>query len=185
MACDVSAGRIEPCKDSVGGLNAIYIVNSGDITGYTFDATNTDAIETVTGTPHAYRYDLNDQASVFEQTTTSSRDNGTTFWEQTLTVNLKKLSITDHKEFKLLAWGNPQIIVEDKNSNFFLMGKEHGADVTGGTITTGAAMGDLSGYTVEFKSMERVPANFFEATDREGLATAGFIVVNGDGTFFS
>lgn len=33
--CDIAAGRIEPCKDSIGGLDAIYFVNDGDLTGYT------------------------------------------------------------------------------------------------------------------------------------------------------
>jgi hypothetical protein len=48
-------------------------------------------------------------------------------------------------------------------------------DVTGGTIVTGAAMGDLSGYTLELTGMERVPANFIGDT----LAGAGFTIVSG------
>jgi len=40
------------------------------------------------------------------------------------------------------------------------MGLEHGADVSGGTIVTGAAMGDLSGYTLTLSAMEVKPANF-------------------------
>jgi len=39
MACDLSLGRIEPCKDSVGGLNAIYFVN------YIWSGTNATAGE--------------------------------------------------------------------------------------------------------------------------------------------
>ena len=27
MSCDISAGRLEPCKDSVGGIIAVYISN--------------------------------------------------------------------------------------------------------------------------------------------------------------
>ena len=27
MSCDITAGRLEPCKDSVGGIIAIYISN--------------------------------------------------------------------------------------------------------------------------------------------------------------
>ena len=185
MACQISAGRIEPCKDSIGGLDAIYIMNDGDLTGFTYDATNTDAIETVTGNPYAYKYDLKGATSTFEQTVTSSRDNGTTFWEQKLTVTLKKLSIADHKELKLLAYGNPQIIVRDNNDNFFMMGLKYGADVTGGSVVTGGAMGDLSGYTLEFTAMEPLPANFFEATDEAGLVTAGVIIVKGNGQYVS
>jgi hypothetical protein len=27
MACDINAGRKEPCKDVVGGITAVYFVN--------------------------------------------------------------------------------------------------------------------------------------------------------------
>ena len=35
MSCDIANGRLEPCKDSVGGINAVYFVNYGDITSVT------------------------------------------------------------------------------------------------------------------------------------------------------
>ena len=40
------------------------------------------------------------------------------------------------------------------------MGLENGAEVSGGTIVTGAAMGDLAGYTLTFSAQEEKPANF-------------------------
>jgi hypothetical protein len=50
MACDLSSGRLEVCKDSVGGLKAVYFVNYGDMTGaITYDVTNTDVIDSVSG----------------------------------------------------------------------------------------------------------------------------------------
>ena len=53
-----------------------------------------------------------------------------------------------------------------------LMGLEHGADVSGGTIVTGAAMGDLSGYTLTLSAMERKPANFMDVN--ADISTAGY-----------
>jgi len=41
-----------------------------------------------------------------------------------------------------------------------LSGLEHGMDVSGGTVVTGGAMGDLSGYTLTLTGMEKIPANF-------------------------
>ena len=172
MSCDISLGRIEPCKTSNGGLKSVYFVNWADATGYTYDATDTDVIDAVAGTPTAYKYDLKGNSS-FEQTITSSRENGTTFFEQTLNLTLKKLSIVDHKQIKLLAYGRPQVIVEDNNGNLFYAGLRHGMEVSGGTIVTGAAMGDLSGYTLVLTGQEPVPANFLGAT----LVAAGFTVV--------
>ncbi len=174
MSCDISLGRLEPCKTSNGGLKAVYFVNWGDATGVTYDATDTDAITAVAGTPTAYKYDLKGNSS-FEQTINSSRENGTTFFEQTLNLTLKKLTIKDHKQIKLLAYGRPQVIVQDNNDNYFWCGLEHGMEVSGGTIVTGAAMGDLSGYTLVLSGQENVPANFIITS----LTTAGFTVVSG------
>jgi hypothetical protein len=173
MACDISLGRLEPCKDSNGGLKAVYFVNWGEVTGFVYGTGNqTDAVDEITGTPDAYRYELKGNSS-FTQTITSSRENGTTFFQQELALTLKKLSITDNKQIKLLSYGRPQVIVEDNNGNFFYCGLEHGMDVTGGTIVSGAAMGDLSGYTLTLTGMEPVPANFL----LNDLSTTGFNVI--------
>ena len=156
MACDLTKGRKEPCKDVVGGLKAVYFTDFGDYG--TVTETN-DEITDMTGTFIAFKYELKGNSS-FEQTITSSRENGTTFFEQTLNLTLKKLSKEDNKELKLLAYGRPHVAVEDYNGNVFVMGLQHGADVTGGTVSTGAAMADLSGYTLTLSAQELKPANF-------------------------
>ena len=174
MACDLALGRIEPCKDSVGGLKNLYFVNYGDLGAITYDVTNTDVIDAVAGTPNAYKYEIKG-ASSFTQNIQSSRDTGTTAFEQVIEVTLKKLSIADHKELKILAFGRPHVIIEDNNGNYFLAGLEHGADVTGGTIVTGTAMSDLSGYTLTLTGMEKTPANFLGDTPEN----VGFTIVSG------
>jgi len=151
MACNITAGRLEGCKDAVGGLNAIYFVNFGAMG----DLTISD--ETVTGiaatTPDAFKYDLRGTSN-FDQSLTSSRDNGTTFAEQTLTVSLKKQDATTHKEVKLLAYGRPQILIEDNNGTVWLMGEEFGSEMNA-TVSTGASLGDKSGYELTFAAMEK------------------------------
>lgn len=151
MACNITAGRLEGCKDAVGGLNAIYFINYSDM------GTLTTVDETVTAisatTPDAFKYDLKG-TSTFEQSLTSSRDNGTTFAEQTLTVSLKKQDSTTHKEIKLLAYGRPHVIIEDNNGTLWLMGEEFGAEMNA-TASTGASLGDKSGYELTFSAMER------------------------------
>ena len=174
MACDIAVGRLEPCKDSVGGINAVYFVNYGDLGAITYDTTDTDVIDSVAGTPSAYKFDVRGN-STYTENIQSSRENGTTMFEQVLELSLKKLTKEDHKTIKLLSFGRPHVIIEDNNGNAFFSGLEHGADVTGGTVVTGGAMGDMSGYTLSFTGMEKVPANFIDGT----LADAGFTVVAG------
>lgn len=188
MPCDLTSGRITPCKDSIGGLDSVYFINASD--GFTsaevtYNA-NGEGIASISGSQHAFHYDLKGEQSSFTQTVNSSRDNGTTFYEQVLELTLPNLSLADNKELKLLAYGNPQVIVKDNNSKFWLMGLEFGADVTGGTTVTGGAMGDLSGYTLTLTAKEPVMANLFDDVTESALATScGFVIVKGDGTFVS
>ena len=161
MPCDISLGRTEQCKDSVGGLKAVYFINWGDATAVTYSATagQEDVITGLGGTPIGYKYELKG-TSTFEQTVTSSRENGTTFVDQKLSLSLKKLTVSDHKQLKLLSYGRPQVIVETNNNVFFMAGLTKGMDLVTATISNGASMADMSGYKLEFQGMEPVAANF-------------------------
>lgn len=179
MACDLTKGRAVPCKDVVGGIRAVYFVDFDDLGVITLVD---DEITNIVGTFDAYEYEVKGNSS-FEQTFNSSRENGTTFFTQTLSLTLTKLTKEDNKELKLLAYGRPYVVVQDYNGNAFLMGMENGAEVTGGTIVTGAAMGDLSGYTLTMEGQEILPANFISgatlANPFAGLAGAVETIVTG------
>lgn len=157
MACNLTLGRQEPCKDSIAGLAGAYFINYS--TGSFVVASGNDSVTSFPSSSTAYYYELKGANSYLE-TVNTSRDNGTTFFNQELSLTLKKLDAASTKQFKLLAYGRPQIVVADRNGNALLVGKDQGADMTGGTITIGAAYGDLSGYTAVFTGQEPLPANF-------------------------
>ena len=161
MACLLTHGRAEVCKEFVGGIKSIYFINYGDLGAIGYGTINTDAsdqINTIAGTMSLFKYDLKG-ANSFEQTVTSSRENGTTFVEQTLTFTIKGLDATTTKQMKLLAWGRPHVIIKTNANNFLLAGLNNGMDVTTGLIANGTAMGDLNGYTMTLVGMEQIPAN--------------------------
>jgi hypothetical protein len=182
MACDISLGRLEACKDSVGGLKSVYFINyDGTLKD---DVTNTLAIgdiidATVAGTTTypAYKYELRG-ANSFDEANESSRENGTSFWTGTGTIALKKQDAPTRKELKVLSYGRPHVIFEDYNGNFFLAGAEHGCEVSVNTAS-GSAMGDFSGYNLTITSIEREPAYFVADTFIGGAVTQGFIVTEG------
>jgi hypothetical protein len=160
MACNLSAGRNEPCKESVGGLTGVYFLN------FTTASFTTNANGEITAFPSGstvYYYDLKGNSS-YTETVNSSRDNGTTFFSQELTLNLKKLTNEMTTQLKLMAYGRPQIVVNTMAGDSLLVGKTQGADVTAGTIQTGAALGDLYGYSVTFTGLEQLPAAFISGS---------------------
>tara|TARA_R110000796_G_scaffold148961_1_gene265837 strand:+ start:1833 stop:2402 length:570 start_codon:yes stop_codon:yes gene_type:complete len=159
MACTITSGRKVPCKAAFGGIKAVYFCNFKDAT-IVLDA-NTDLVTTITmasGTKF-FQYDVKGNSSL-ETTITSSRDNGTTFYTQTLNLTLPYLDNLTKNQIQLLATGRPQMIVEDYYGNKYFCGYENGMDLTGGTIVTGAAAGDLSGFTLTMEGMEEFAPYF-------------------------
>jgi hypothetical protein len=169
MACDISNGRLEACKDAVSGLDAIYFINYGIV--YPDDVTeDVDGVITaVTGVTNLYKYELKG-ANSFDQNVITSRDNGTTYVEQVIVAQLKKQDAQTHKTVKLLAYGRPHIVVRNRNQQFHLAGLERGCDMTTGTINSGTALGDFNGYNLTFTGMENVPANFLDCANETELA---------------
>ena len=177
-SCNLSAGRQEVCKESIGGLQGVYFIN------FTTGSFTKNANGQVTALPSGstvYYYELKG-TSAYTETVNSSRENGTTFFSQELTLNLKKLTNEMTTQLKLMAYGRPQIVVWTNNGDALLVGETHGADVTGGTIQTGGAMGDLYGYSVTFTGMEQLPAAFLSGSTTTsafaGLSAQPTIVSN-------
>jgi len=166
MACTLSTGRKVPCKSAFGGIKTVLFANYGALTAVTIDGTTKEA--TVTGTPDWYEYDVKGNSSL-ETTVTSSRENGTTFYTQTLSLTLTYLDAKTQAELQTLAVARPYIVVVDYYGNNFLCGFENGMECTGGTVVTGAAAGDLSGFTLTFEGMEET-APYFLATAVTGDA---------------
>lgn len=156
MACNLTLGRQEPCKESVGGLAGVFFVNyqTGSVTKSNDLITNLN----LSGS-NAFFYDLKGNSS-YTETVNSSRDNGTTFFSQELVLNLKKLTNEMTTQLKLMAFGRPQIFVHTMAGDTLLVGEREGADLTAGTIQTGATLGDLYGYSVTFTGQEQFPAAF-------------------------
>jgi len=160
MACLLTTGRKVPCKSAVGGIKSVYFADFGTLGTATIAS---GEITAFAGTPDWFEFDVKGNSSL-ETTVNSSRENGTTFYTQTLNLTLTFLDKATQEELKLLAHARPHVAVEDYNGNFFLVGLDHGAEVTGGTVVTGAAMGDLSGFTLTFEGQETAPAYFVTST---------------------
>jgi len=159
MACNLSAGRNEVCKESIGGIQGVYFIN---YTTGSFTKNGSGEVTSLSGST-AYYYQLKGNSN-YTETVNSSRDNGTTFFSQQLVLNLKKLTNEMTTQLKLMAYGRPQIIVWTNNGDALLVGEKLGADVTSGTIQTGGALGDLYGYSVTFTGMEQLPAAFISGS---------------------
>jgi|TARA_S200002703_G_scaffold108380_2_gene94170 hypothetical protein len=174
MACTLTTGRKVPCKSAVGGLKTVYFADYGTLGAATIVGGEVTALA---GSPALFQFDIKGNSSL-ETAVNSSRENGTTFYESTLNITLTFLEKATQEELKLIAHARPHVFVEDYNGNYFVMGLEHGAEVTGGSIVSGAAMGDLSGFTLTLVAQETAPPYFITGSVVTGDASATQITPN-------
>jgi len=171
MACNLTAAIGVDCKDQIGGLKYVYVTNEyyqniesvDTVTASTFIMTNAGfstwqkSDGTAPGTVTVYRYALRPNLSSMTINVNADSANGTTFYTQTLSLTLQKITSATAYQLRLLAYARPQIFVQDNNNQVFLLGYNNGCDVTGGTVVSGVAKGDMSGFTIELSAEELAP----------------------------
>ena len=179
--CGITMGRLVNCKDGIGGLKAIYIAKSyndnvlevatiaaTEMTDAGFDSWQNEE----SGKTIVFKYDLVQNLSSMTVNVNSDNANGTTFFNQTLSITLQQIDHDMTNELRLIAYARPQIFVQDYMDKVYLLGAENGCHVTGGTVVTGTAMGDMQGYTIEWGA-EEVNA-VIQLKQTAGPTTTGF-----------
>ncbi len=144
MACDISAGRLRACKDSLGGNSTLYLYNELEdpFTVSSGEATAMNASLTAN-----YKFELEGDNNTLVQTMVGDRNSGAKVCTQTLTVVLKKMDAATNAQFNLLAAGFTQGVVVDRNGNYLAIGSDDGFDWTVES-NTGGAKGDGNIYTL-------------------------------------
>lgn len=162
MSCAITSGFSLDCRDSVGGIQALYINTTANVTGYT-EASGT--VSAITKSSVFYKYELEEENSMAQSVLTGSRPNGTVYFAQQVSAIFQKLTYQTRDKIVALAKNRLVIIVKDNNGKLWICGKDKGLMVTTSTAVTGTAMGDLNGYTVVFDGNE--PNDWFEYTGTE------------------
>jgi hypothetical protein len=150
MACELSTGFTLDCKDGIGGIKQIVLVDKTEVTSFTLDASEVVTVINGPASGDLYTYELPTQTGSFEETINFNRDNGTVFYTQTVNVMLQKLSSAKRLELQNVATARVIVFVEDTNGNWWAVGYEYGADLSTGTAATGTVLGDMNGYTLAF-----------------------------------
>ena len=187
MACNLTRGRLVDCKDVIGGIKTVYFTESycsdvrasatfgsGDTANTMTTGGFTDWDIVSSGKVNVMKYDLRPDLSSVTINLQSDPATGTTFFEQTLALTLQKQTAADSNQMRLIAYNRPQIFVLDTNNNIYLLGMDNGCDMTSGTVVSGAAKGDMPGYTFGFVAKEKEAQIWLPAAGSEGTTLFPF-----------
>lgn len=167
MACPITAGRLlNNCKNQRGGYKNLYFANYDSYAFVIAAQTLTDL-----GTlDEVFKYEVKATTNALTETGTSSEDNGTYLVAQSLAVTLPKLSADLQAQVQLICQGRPFVFVEDYNGNIMLIGATNGT-MSNCTKVSGAAGGDLSGFTLTIAAEEGALSPFLDNTNKTALLT--------------
>lgn len=160
---NISRGRDLACKNAVGGVRNAFLINFSNDISFTTSASTITAISGLT-VDEVFQYELKATTNTLSQEATTSRDNGTTFWTQTMVLNLAKVDAEMTNQLRYMAVGRLWAVIQDAMGNYQLLGKVNGVDVTASTIASGGAMGDFNGYTITLTGEEMDPAEMLSET---------------------
>lgn len=164
MACNIVEGYAIACRDSIGGIKTIYAAQFEHVSGCTESSGVVTAL-TMSGSNKFWIYNMEKENAEMTENETGSVENGTLFWEQTLSFTLKKLTAAQRNNMKVLAQNRLVVIVLDNNGLYWLLGRHNGLDKVGtNTAKTGKALGDMSGYELTLMGKETNPMYSFTGT---------------------
>ena len=158
MACTLTKGRVEPCRDAIGGIKAVYLIDYQE-DAFTISAGEITAIDA--GVTDAYKYELMSDNNTLVETFTADANNGTSIYEQVLTMALKKQDKATATELAIIVKARPIAIVQFRDGNYRAVGVSDGTIATG-DIQSGGAKADFNGYNLTLTATEVEPAPYLD-----------------------
>jgi hypothetical protein len=154
MSCQLTSAIALDCLDAIGGIKTCYISTDFDYTTITAGATA--GITSLSGaTGQFYEFQLPKDTGSITETFNISQTNGTSFWDQALTINIQHLSSAKRQQLQLLAYNRAsRVVVLDSNDVYWFIGITRGCTITAGTTVTGVAPGDASQYQITLGAQE-------------------------------
>ena len=168
MACTaLTKGRGLDCNRISGGIKYVYfgVYDQFDAPIQTVGIVQSggEITDIEMGSNVLYRYTMPLGVASLSDTIVGSRENGTIYYTPTLNVILNRLTKEDQNQIKLLgattvvAFAQLNATLTNGHDVIVGLGVENGLQLNAGTIDSGAAWGDRSGYTLTFDGIEQLP----------------------------
>jgi len=170
MPCALTTGFLLDCRDSIGGIKAIWVIETANVSGVTSSAGVITAISKANNA-RFWKYLLTRGVGEAMEEIQANEENGTLFWNQTVTIAINKLQAATRNEIILLAQNYLSIVVQDRNDKYWYYGKDTGLILLTGKAGTGKAQADRNGYELSFTGGEEDLALEVSAGIISGLTT--------------
>jgi hypothetical protein len=170
MSCGITSGRSNPCLNSIGGLNNIYLFTYVNYRNFQIQVDDNVLVSYPNTT--IYKYELRADANTFNTDLESNAD-GISYNQN---ANFQVIGLKeDRVEINALLNKRIGCIVENRLGQFFTMGLYNGVTVKSVKATSGDGRNTFTGYTIALSAKELNQPFFIN-----DLQDAGFEIFNPD-----
>jgi hypothetical protein len=179
MSCAITAGYSIECRESVGGVEVIYLIENSalyDASGnsrVTTDGSGTVTALTKNSTKRFYKFEVPRGTANAGNGITSSIENGTFFFTHTVQFPINDRTAAVRNIVTTLAKNRLTFVTKEGDGKYRMYGKEFGLQLETTEAGSGTALADRNGYLLTFSSQERedfliVPANIAATLETPG-----------------
>lgn len=151
MACNsYTLNGIElGCKDHMGGIKQVWLIDESDITAVTLNTENTEIATITVATSAQFKaYKFRKGTANMVSTATSDEANGTFSVQTDIALQFNKMETAKRTEIMAMCLGNMKGIVLDNNGKYWFVGKDQPISASAASGETGTAFTDFGGYKV-------------------------------------
>lgn len=143
--CGTFSGIARDCDANVGGIKRVWIACYDAVTTKTVTNNQISAIKFEEDAFHEFQF-RKQTGSVTQSFQLG--DNGSAYYEQTITLVFSKQETEKRIEINSLAISDLVVIIEDNNGKYWYFGFDNPVTLSANEAETGTAFSDFNGYTV-------------------------------------
>ena len=153
MSCEMTSGYNDrTCTNGKGGIKSVLLFPLGNIA--TSNITLNE-VTTLTVTGETFLYKLKSNLSSYTAPIKVNKDNGTLFYEQSLSMILASDNKELRSEIHLLAQNEVVCLVENADGSIVALGFGEGLQIADANeYTSGVLKGDRKGHVLVLNGME-------------------------------
>ena len=153
MPCAISSGYTIDCRESVGGVQTIWVLDKSQITSIV-DTSGTLTTLTLPSGVTFYKIEVPRGTAFATNAITASAENGTFFYTHEVSFPINSRSATVRNLINVLAKNKCVFILLEGDNQYRMYGAKFGLFMNSAEAGSGTGLADRNGYMVKFSSQE-------------------------------
>lgn len=159
MPCALTSGYVIDCRESVGGIQAIWLIANADLYDASGNSRVTESSGTVTAMTKAsgkrfYKFEVPRATASASSNLTGSQENGTIFFTHQVMFPINSRNASIRNIITTLAKNRLTFVTLDMDGTARMYGKSFGLFLDSTESGSGTAPGDRQGSMLTFTSQE-------------------------------